>query len=182
MSLEGTSDNLSRDAPVSTVVSVDLSPKKDWKQHWFVKYVWAAVVVFFVTILLTYVSVRLNQFWAAWLYAIPFILFPVMVSLYYFALPGTSNRHAIAGLAGSITVALFIVFGWTLSLYLLLTYSNLSFWASMGYSLGIWALLSVVFFFIMCGSPLVKWLKSLPSLPGAQDYGCLDFGSDVKAT
>jgi len=128
------------------------------RTFWFQKYLLAPLLAFVAVLIINYASLELNQFWSAWLYAIPSMLLPIMVTLHYYPLPGTSNRNAIAGLAGSTGIAIILLLAWLMTVYFLLTFTNVGFWASVGYGFLVWGVLSVLYFFVLCGSPLVRKL------------------------
>ena len=134
----------------------------------------APIIAFVAVLIINYASLELNQFWSAWIYSIPFTLFPIMLMLNYYPLPGTSNRNAIAGLNGTIAVVMVLVVVWLITMYLLLTYSKLGFWASTGYAFLAWMMFSVIYFFVMCGSPIVQKL--------GYTERCINVGGDVVAS
>lgn len=144
------------------------------KKFWFQKFFMAPLITFFAALIINYASIELNQFWAAWFYAVPFLLFPIIVTLYYYPLPGTSNQNAVAGLCGTTAIGLIILGVWLVILYLLLTYTEIGFWGSMSYAFLAWGIFSIIYFFVMCGSPLVKKLGYLDN--------CINVGGDLRAT
>jgi hypothetical protein len=144
------------------------------KKFWFQKYLMAPLIAFGAVLIINYASLEFNQFWSAWLYSIPFMLFPIMVTLYYYPLQGTSNRNAIAGLAGTTGVAVILLLPWLMTIYFLLTFTNLGFWASVGYAFLVWGFLSMIYFFVMCGSPIVHKL--------GYQHRCINVGGAEQGT
>ena len=134
----------------------------------------APVIAFIAVLIINYASLELNQFWSAWLYSIPFMMFPVMLTLYYYPLAGTTNRNAIAGLSGTTAVALVLMIVWLVTMYLLLTYTKFGFWASAGYAFLAWMMFSIIYFFVVCGSPIVQKIGYTET--------CLNVGGHLVAT
>ena len=144
------------------------------KSLWFQKYVLSGIVGFLVISAVNAAALKLNQFYAGWIWSLPFSAAIVVIFLQLYPSPGTNNRAAIAGFVGNTIPGMILLLGWLVTMWLLLTYTKIGFWPAFGYAFLAWVLLSIPYFFGVCGSPIIKNLKY-------QNY-CWNMGGAAKAT
>lgn len=121
-----------------------------------VDYLLPPAIAFIIVGLVNLALIKSNAFWASVILSFPTMEISLFIVLALMHRPlSQSNLKTFGGTCGTAAIGMILTIGWLLTMYYLLyVRSDVTFWPAIGMSTSTWALLLLIYMFVMCGSPI----------------------------